>query len=67
MSMQQPGVSQYLGLRVWVIGATSGIGEACAKALITAGAKVALSGRRLERLEALCALGEDHQLSLIHI
>ena len=61
MSMQQPGVSQYLGLRVWVIGATSGIGEACAKALITAGAKVALSGRRLERLEALCALGEDHQ------
>lgn len=59
--MQQPGITQFTGLRVWVIGATSGIGEACAKTLITAGARVALSGRRFERLETLCALGQVNQ------
>ena len=65
MSMRQPGITNFAGQRVWVIGATSGIGEACAKALITAGAKVAVSGRRLDRLIALCSLGQvDQCLSL---
>lgn len=36
-----------------VTGATGGIGEAIAKALVDAGAKLALSGRRVEKLEAL--------------
>ncbi len=61
MSMRQPGMMSFAGQRVWVIGATSGIGEACAKALITAGAKVAVSGRRLDRLTALCSLGQADQ------
>ena len=36
--------------RVWVIGASSGIGEALSKALLDRGAQVVLSARRVERL-----------------
>ncbi|TDW63768.1 serine 3-dehydrogenase [Novosphingobium sp. PhB55] len=43
-----------------VTGATSGIGEACARAFIDAGWRVIGTGRRAERLDALKAeLGED--------
>lgn len=38
-----------------VTGAASGIGLACAKAMLGAGAKVALVDRAADRLEALCA------------
>jgi NAD(P)-dependent dehydrogenase (short-subunit alcohol dehydrogenase family) len=38
----------------WVTGATSGIGRECALELGRAGAIVAASGRRADRLEALC-------------
>ena len=48
--MKQSGIDQFSGKRVWVIGASSGIGEACAKGLLLQGAKVALSSRRTERL-----------------
>lgn len=53
--MKQKGISSFSGQRIWIVGASSGIGEACAKALIKAGAKVALSSRRIERLTALAA------------
>jgi NADP-dependent 3-hydroxy acid dehydrogenase YdfG len=59
--MKQKGIPSFLGQRVWVIGASSGIGEACANALIKAGAKVALSSRREERLKPIASLGNPGQ------
>jgi NADP-dependent 3-hydroxy acid dehydrogenase YdfG len=51
--MKQKGIENFSNQRIWVIGASSGIGEACAGALLKAGGKVALSSRRAERLDAL--------------
>jgi NAD(P)-dependent dehydrogenase (short-subunit alcohol dehydrogenase family) len=54
------------GRRALVTGATSGLGEAMARKLVSEGAKVAITGRRKERLEALaaelgaCAIVCDH-------
>ena len=59
--MKQKGIHHFSGQRVWLIGASSGIGEACAKALIKAGAKVALSSRRVERLNPIAALADPGQ------
>jgi len=59
--MKQKGISNFAGKRVWIIGASSGIGEACAKALLTAGAKVALSSRRVERLNEIALSGNPDQ------
>src|SRR4051794_30000535 len=44
------------GRIVWITGAGSGIGRACAAAFAAAGAKVALTGRRREALEETAAL-----------
>jgi len=59
--MRQKGVDQFVGKRVWIIGASSGIGEACAKAFIQVGAKVALSSRRAERLNDIAQSAPKNQ------
>ncbi|NYE59953.1 short-subunit dehydrogenase [Duganella sp. 1224] len=45
----------WAGLRVWIIGASSGIGAALAAEALQAGAHVALSARRADRLQAIAA------------
>ena len=51
--MKQKGFDSFVNQRIWIIGASSGIGEACTQAFIKAGAKVALSSRRAERLNTI--------------
>ena len=46
-------MSDFAGQTAWITGASSGIGEALAKALSGAGAKIVLSGRRIEVLQAV--------------
>jgi NAD(P)-dependent dehydrogenase (short-subunit alcohol dehydrogenase family) len=53
-----PKIPSWSGRRVWVIGASTGIGAALARELINAGARVALSARNRERLVAI-AEGTD--------
>ncbi len=52
MSLNQRIISFY-NKRIWIIGASSGIGEACAHAFLSHGAKVAISARRIEKLEKI--------------
>jgi NADP-dependent 3-hydroxy acid dehydrogenase YdfG len=47
------GITDWAGQRVWLIGASTGIGAAIARELINEGARVALSARTRERLEAI--------------
>ncbi len=53
-----PRIGGWRGQRVWVIGASTGIGAAVARDLIDAGARVALSARSRDRLAAI-AEGTD--------
>jgi len=48
-----PRLADWRGQRVWLIGASSGIGEATAKLLMARGARVALTSRSREALTAL--------------
>jgi len=48
-----PRIRGWRGQRVWVIGASTGIGAAVARDLINAGARVALSARSRGRLDAI--------------
>ena len=41
------------GKRVWITGASSGIGEATARVLASEGAEMVLSARRTERIQSL--------------
>ncbi len=51
-SLNKP-IDQWEGQRVWIVGASSGIGAALATAMLDAGARVAVSARRAERLQEL--------------
>jgi NADP-dependent 3-hydroxy acid dehydrogenase YdfG len=59
--MKQKGIDSFLNQRIWIIGASSGIGEACTQAFIKAGAKVALSSRRAEKLDAIAQSAQPRQ------
>lgn len=65
--MKQKRIDSFVNQRIWVIGASSGIGEACAKAFINAGAKVALSSRRAERLNILAQSAEPGQALVLSL
>jgi NADP-dependent 3-hydroxy acid dehydrogenase YdfG len=58
-------MSSVEGKIVWVTGAGSGIGQACAAAFAAAGATVALTGRRIEALEETAALIGDQVKTLV--
>jgi short-subunit dehydrogenase len=58
-----PPLPDWQGRRVWVIGASSGIGLALSQQLLACGARVALSARSEARLEALAA-GQGQALPL---
>ncbi len=48
-----PRIQQWSGKRIWVIGASSGIGEACARQWLATGATVVLSARSENKLQAI--------------
>ena len=64
MALNAP-IDDWRGRRCWIVGASTGIGAALAEGLAAAGARVALSARTPERLEALAQrLGADRTLVL---
>lgn len=58
-----PKIQDWHGLRVWVVGASTGIGAATAKHLLSLGARVALSARNESALQQLAA-GNKHAMIL---
>ena len=58
-----PRIRDWQGRRVWVIGASTGIGAETARMLLAAGARVALSARKADALQAIAA-GHDAALVL---
>ncbi len=64
MSKANPRISDWNGKKVWLIGASSGIGAALAKELGARGAILALSARRAEPLNALLSSSPNGSLAL---
>ena len=60
MSLNKP-IRNWNGFRVWIIGASSGIGAAFARELIIRGARVALSARNAQALFEIAAGGSPEQ------
>ena len=60
MSLNKP-ITSWNGCRVWVVGASSGIGAAFVRALIGKGARVALSARNAAALAGIAAAGSPDQ------
>jgi len=61
MSFNEP-ITQWTGRRVWVIGASSGIGAAFAQAMIDHGARVAVSARSRDALAQMAESGASGQI-----
>jgi len=57
----------FAGKVVWITGGGSGIGQACAVELARRGADVALSGRRVERLEQVAAELRQHDVQALAV
>ena len=64
MALNKP-IASWNGRRVWVVGASSGIGAAFARALIARGARVALSARNTQALAEIAAIGSSEQTLLL--
>lgn len=55
-------VTDWSGRKVWIIGASSGIGAALASAMLEQGARVAISARRVSMLEGIA---QDYEHALV--
>ncbi|HXK55591.1 MAG TPA: SDR family NAD(P)-dependent oxidoreductase, partial [Gammaproteobacteria bacterium] len=58
MKPLNPRISDWQGKRAWIIGASSGIGEALARRLRRDGARLALTARNQAALRKVAAPGE---------
>jgi len=60
-----PPIRDWRGMRVWIVGASSGIGAALGRALLAEGARVALSARREDALAEVAAGAPDPAAALL--
>nr|WP_233158873.1 SDR family NAD(P)-dependent oxidoreductase [Chromobacterium sp. ASV5] len=67
MPRPNPAIADWRARRVWVIGASSGIGAALAAELLDAGAAVILSARRAEPMRALAAGHERARVETLDV
>ena len=65
--MMNPVIRHWSGQRVWVIGASTGIGAETARQSLAKGTRVTLSTRRAEPLEELAAGHANALLALLDI
>ena len=63
MSLNKP-VRDWPASRVWVVGASSGIGLALAEALVARGTRVAVSARRAAPLQAFASSHGERAMAL---
>jgi NAD(P)-dependent dehydrogenase (short-subunit alcohol dehydrogenase family) len=63
--MMNTPLTDWQARRVWIVGASSGIGAALAEALAARGARIALSARRVAPLEALAARAAPGQVQVL--